>query len=410
MKKIVFFLLIFNFQFSIFNSAIAQWTQLVSGTANHLEEIFFPAPDTGYVVGEVGTILKTTDGTSWTPLTIGSNKNLRDVFFLDSQNGFVVGDSGLFAKTTNGGSNWSVQFLTNINEINFFSVCFTDANNGCVGGSENFSSGIIFKTADGGLSWNIANTPSFVFDINYKRIIFPTPDTGYALTRGFCMKTIDAGSNWALTDTFLFANGNMFSLLEDAYFFSPDTGYIVGWYSPFTGYTNNGGLNWSDYSLGQWFSIDFPSHQTGYIVGWGNLIKTTDGGATWNNITSSLIQNSGLYSMDFTDENTGYACGQYGVIIKTTNGGITSTNELHTQNDFVVYPNPASELLVIKNPILNGEKCEIEIFDVMGKKIYSTALATSKLTLQTSGFVSGMYFLKINSTKNILTEKIIIQK
>jgi len=76
MKKTVLFIVIFSFQFSIFHCAIAQWTQLVSGTSNKLEEIFFPVADTGYVVGEAGTILKTTDGTAWSPLTIGSNKQV----------------------------------------------------------------------------------------------------------------------------------------------------------------------------------------------------------------------------------------------------------------------------------------------------------------------------------------------
>ncbi|MEP7168588.1 MAG: YCF48-related protein [Bacteroidota bacterium] len=408
MKKGLLLLLILSFQFSIFNSLNAQWTQLVSGTTNQLEEIFFSSPDTGFVVGEAGTILKTTDGNNWSPLSVGSTKNLNDVFFLDTQNGFVVGDSGLFAKTIDGGNSWSVQFLSNVNEITLSSVCFTDAYTGFAGGAENSVNGIIFKTSDGGLSWNITNTPLSSFDIYYKRIIFPSADTGYALTRGFCMKTIDAGDNWFLTDTFLFANGNMFSLLEDAYFFSPDTGYIVGWYSPFTGYTNNGGLSWSDESLGQWFSIDFPSQQTGYIVGWGNLVKTTNGGATWNDITTSQIQNNSLYSMDFTDDNTGYACGGNGVIIKTVNGGTTGVNELESQFGLNVYPNPVSSELVIRN----FEKIDaIEIFDVMGKKTFQIVFSkpTTDFRIETLNFENGIYFLKISSNEKSFSEKIIIQ-
>ena len=81
MKKYLL-LFIFDLLFSIYNITNAQWTQLNSGTGNSLEELFFPASDTGYVVGEHGTVLKTVNGNSWTSQFIGSNLNLKDVFFL----------------------------------------------------------------------------------------------------------------------------------------------------------------------------------------------------------------------------------------------------------------------------------------------------------------------------------------
>jgi len=412
MKVNLFYLIVLQVIF--LNNVSAQWTPLVSGTTNQLEEIFFPAPDTGYATGWSGTIVKTTDGTTWTPLSIGSSKNLLDVFFLDTQTGFVVGDSGLFAKTTDGGNNWSLQYLTNVNPIDLSSVYFTDANTGFAGGREDVSKGIIFKTIDGGINWTVTNTPSnSVFDFNYNRLIFPVADTGYALTRGFCIKTTDAGDNWFYTDTFLFNNGLMFSILEDAYFFSSDTGYVVGWYNPFTGYTYNGGTTWSDLALfnGQWQSMDFPSRQIGYMVGWGQLIKTVDGGTTWNDITSPLIQNGSLLSMDFTDDWTGYACGSNGTIIKTTNGGTTSVSELNSQNEIIIYPNPVSkEFKIQSSKFKGGEKIELKICDVVGKEILNKELSASDWKIDVSKFENGIYLLKINSGKNIFLKKIVVQK
>ena len=43
-------------------------------------------------VGDLGTILKTTDaGTTWTSLTSGTAQDLKSVFLFDANNGIVVG-------------------------------------------------------------------------------------------------------------------------------------------------------------------------------------------------------------------------------------------------------------------------------------------------------------------------------
>jgi photosystem II stability/assembly factor-like uncharacterized protein len=71
------------------------------------------------------------------------------------------------------------------------------------------------------------------------------------------------------------------------------------------------------------FDIDFPSEDTGYVVGGGKdgsiIFKTKDAGetwTTWKNSNSSL-----LYSVNFIDDNIGFACGFSGVMYKTIDGG-----------------------------------------------------------------------------------------
>jgi hypothetical protein len=58
----------------------------------------------------------------------------------------------------------------------------------------------------------------------------------------------------------------------------------------------------------------------GFAVGdSGTIIKTTDGGTTWtaHNVPVSMF----LTSVYFIDSDTGYAAGANGAILKTTNGG-----------------------------------------------------------------------------------------
>lgn len=68
-------------------------------------------------------------------------------------------------------------------------------------------------------------------------------------------------------------------------------------------------------------SVFFTDANTGYVVGsYGLILKTNDGGLTWSQQYSDSSINS-LFSICFTDENTGYAVGGQGTILKTVNGG-----------------------------------------------------------------------------------------
>lgn len=84
-----------------------------------------------------------------------------------------------------------------------------------------------------------------------------------------------------------------------------------------------------DYIL---YDMSFPEGQSeiGYAVGStvtyngdGIIIKTTDGGFTWEQISESDLP--GLEAVFFTDLNTGYAGGWDNYFIKTTDGGETWT-------------------------------------------------------------------------------------
>jgi len=73
--------------------------------------------------------------------------------------------------------------------------------------------------------------------------------------------------------------------------------------------------------------VKFVDANTGYAVGdWGMILKTTDGGANWSEQSSGTTEY--LYSVHFTDPNTGYAVGNSGIILKTINAGITWTSQI----------------------------------------------------------------------------------
>lgn len=87
------------------------WTdQLLRG--DFYRAMSFPDDNTAYVIGQYGSIYKTTDsGDNWEKLRGGSTlKTTRfyDVHFTSSEKGVIVGENGLIWTTTDGGSSWKI--------------------------------------------------------------------------------------------------------------------------------------------------------------------------------------------------------------------------------------------------------------------------------------------------------------
>jgi photosystem II stability/assembly factor-like uncharacterized protein len=73
-------------------------------------------------------------------------------------------------------------------------------------------------------------------------------------------------------------------------------------------------------------SVKFISASVGWAVGdYGTILRTTDGGITWTLQIRGTTNN--LSGVSFTDANTGTAVGDQGTILRTTDGGTTWTSQ-----------------------------------------------------------------------------------
>ena len=167
--------------------------------------------------------------------------------------------------------------------------------------------------------------------------------TGYVVgDSGTILKTADSGKTWTHLGNGI--TNNLYSV----FFIDANTGFVVGDEGHILK-TFDGGLNWSELTTGttnQLNSVYFTDVNTGYAVGGhidfshypydniGTILKTTDGGITWNTISSDTLPY--LQSVFFVNGNTGYAGGYRaapgsqgwigdGVILKTIDGGTTWT-------------------------------------------------------------------------------------
>lgn len=110
------------------------WVPLPSGTTSHLSSISFPTNLTGFVVGQNGTILKTTNGgTTWTPLNSGTAEWLTSVHAYDTDYIKTVSSFGTVLTSVNGGASWNQQTLPGV--PNLTCVRLTDPTHGWITGS-----------------------------------------------------------------------------------------------------------------------------------------------------------------------------------------------------------------------------------------------------------------------------------
>ncbi len=295
------------------------WFQQISGTTNNLNSVFFIDGNHGWIAGNNGTILRTTNGgTDWTSQFTDTTKDLYSVHFIDQNTGWITGENGTILNTTNGGINWTAQ--TSGTNTYLTSVFFTDQNTGWVVGNT-----VVLKTTNGGSDWLVQNIGAGNY---YYSVFFINEAIGWVVGAGFIIKTTDGGSTW-----YPQSGGSSWAFIL-VFFINPNIGWIVGVLPvlppPFPTIllsTTNGGTVWngqSNYIWGQLNAVFFTDQYTGWTVGTGEaggrICKTTDGGVTW--ILQFGEGDYGFSSVFFTDSNTGWAIGGGGIILKTINGGV----------------------------------------------------------------------------------------
>ena len=157
---------------------------------NNLHHVQFIDAMLGIGVGDVGTILRTTNGgDSWIIQNSGTSLPLHCVCFTDELNGIVVGNAGTILQTTDGGASWEAR--TYSPPFTLRSVCFTSENIGSAVGEN----GTILRTTDGGMNWTLQSSG---ISSDLYGITFADVHRGIAVgSQGSILRTDDGGENWS---------------------------------------------------------------------------------------------------------------------------------------------------------------------------------------------------------------------
>lgn len=293
----------------ILNSNLyAGWFGLQTGSNSYLTSIYFNNALTGYVGGLNGYIAKTTDGGgSWVQQnSLMSTSFVRSISFINLNTGYICGDGGQIRKTTNGGSSWIPQFTNTVDGI----YCIEAVDSNYVYAAVN--NGTILRSTDGGNTYfSVTVSPNQLLTLDFVSI-----DTGFAAGQGGVVyKTTNAGVNWT------FLNASTLNNFWDICALSGSELYLAAYYGTIRKSLNAGGTFTPAYA----YNLNYEDiHMVNSMIGYacaldGYLVKTTDGGLTWNDQTSGSTEN--LNEIFFVDAKTGYIACTAGTVLKTTDGG-----------------------------------------------------------------------------------------
>jgi len=402
----------------------AQWFSQNSDVTVNLNSVNFYSETNGWVAGDSGTILHTSDGgTNWERQTTNYTTPLLSISFCDESNGWAVGDNGIILKTTNQGNDWSrVYNDTSINIRNFKVKCISptttivlrDSNTG-----DFHQETKIWKTTDNGESWEdispYVNGFSFLRDIS-----FTSSQNGWACGVGGNVAgyqihcTTDGGENWT---TKYFNSPTLWSM-QKILFRNTTEGWATDWDTLY--YTSDGGEIWNVSGVPNFNDLTdiVMFGNIGYASRLiGKIKKTTDFGNSW--IEQSTAPNNFVTDIEFINENTGWAVGWNGMIYKTTNGGVTSVDEdnqiIKSFTLYQNYPNPFNPNTTISYFIPEESFVKLQVFNSLGQivKVLVNGNYKSgeyKINFSADGLSSGVYYYQLTSENNTITKKFMLVK
>lgn len=274
-----------------------RWTVASSPTTSSLRSVFFIDDHSGWAVGDNSIILRTFDGgATWSsqPNPGGGVGTLYDIHFADALTGWTVGSSGVFG-TTNGGATWQLTLPQSGT-----AVAAIDSNTALIASPNG-----VFATTDGGQTWPLRSTQML------STFAFANANSGWGIRSNFTdiLRTIDGGQTWATATS-------SSSLLALAL----RNGAIWGVGAvPFNAILHSGdGSIWDSQASGvaeTLYGVSFLDGQHGWAVGNnGAIISTTDAGAHWQ--VESGPTSRILFDVFYVSGGPGWAVGEKGTILK----------------------------------------------------------------------------------------------
>jgi photosystem II stability/assembly factor-like uncharacterized protein len=324
-------------------SAIAvSWQPQTSGVTARFRGVSAASERVVWASGAGGTIVRTEDGgAAWRKLTIpdAAKLDFRDIDAIDERTAYALsigsGPASRIYKTTDAGEHWTLQFTNDDPKAFYDAMAFWDADHGLAVSDSVDGRFVILTTGDGGAHWTrvlpdglppaLPNEGAFAGSGTNIAVLHPGLawiGTG-ASTTSRVLRTADGGRTWAIAETPLItsASAGIFSVA----FRDPAHGIVVGGdyrketdATDVAAVTSDGGVTWTlSHGLTGFRSVvaHLPGGSASWIaVGPKGADVTEDDGKTWRQ-----VEGDGYHAFSFAPKSrVGWGVGESGRIGKLT--------------------------------------------------------------------------------------------
>lgn len=290
------------------------WQVLTVPTEANLSDIAFANPQHGWLVGSNSALLETTDGgQTWEQRTLGLEQSYRltSVSFKDDE-GWIVGQPSLLLHTTDGGKNWS--------QIPLSEKLPGSPNTILALGPQSAEMttdiGAIYRTTNGGKNWkamveaavgvvrNISRSPEGKYvAVSSRGNFYSLWEPGQAAWEPHNRNSSRRVQNMGFT-----ADGRLWMLARGGQVQFSEPGNADEWQEP---------LN-PEFST-SWGLLDLAYRTPNEIWltgGSGSLLRSLDGGKTWEKDRSVENVPSNFYKVVFFGPDQGFIIGQSGTLLR----------------------------------------------------------------------------------------------
>ncbi|MFN5442752.1 MAG: YCF48-related protein, partial [Crocinitomicaceae bacterium] len=268
-------------------------------------------------VDNIGNIYTSTATGVWNKESFSSTNGLNAIALSATKGIVCVGDKGSIYRKLAGATTWNNVSATFPKDIVAYSV--TDDGIGYFASATKQ----LYVSRDGGAT--VSKVVNFTFPADVVKIVMQNATTGnFVSTSGIYGIKINQGQ-----PTVTLQESGL-SSIKDIFVGYGITGVVVSG-SGTIKYSTDGGVTWNN-SLTDVYTqlnaVSMVNNKVGYAVGnTGTILKTSNGGASWVQLTNNgkSWMNTSLTSVYFMDENNGYVAGASNLLYKTDDAGATFT-------------------------------------------------------------------------------------